>query len=236
MSLGDKLSVFHTTILVYLLIQLQRFYHSLPLAIIVAQTNQTTKHQKSMNLKPIILETNRLILKGFSPQDITFIFENYTKDKIKKELGHQTEEEYQKEEYKQKNGYAAYNRSFILFMLTEKTSKTIIGRCGLHNWNQEHKRAELGYNITNENFKQKKLMTEAVEAVIQFGFNQLKLHRIEALVGSNNIPSLKIIENHHFIKEGLLRQHYYISGKYEDSVLYSKLSNEYSNKKNEKTT
>ena len=167
---------------------------------------------------------------------MTSIFENFSKDEIKKVLGHGTEEEYNKEEYKYKNGYASYNRSFILFLLSEKTSNKIIGRCGLHNWNVEHNRAEIGYNISDEISKRKGLMTEAVSAIIDYGFNTLKLHRIEALVGSNNIPSLKIIEKNRFIKEGLLRQHYYIADKYEDSVLFSKLYNEYIDEKNDKTT
>jgi hypothetical protein len=42
-----------------------------------------------------------------------------------------------------------------------------------------------------ENYKRKGLMTEAVSSIIDYGFNKLNLHRIEALVGSNNIPSLK---------------------------------------------
>lgn len=180
-----------------------------------------------MNLNPILIETKRLKLTGFSPQDMTFIFENLNKDEIKTLLGHHTDEDYQKEEYKYKNGYASYNRSFILFLLSEKTTNKIIGRCGLHNWNKDHNRAEIGYNISDENFKRKGLMSEAVNAIIDYGFNKLNLHRIEALVGSNNIPSLKIIENHFFTKEGLLRKHYYVADKYEDSVLFSLLYEEY---------
>ena len=114
-----------------------------------------------MNLKPIIIETQRLKLTGYSSQDMTFIFENLNKDEIKKILGHRTDEDFQKEEYKYKNGYSSYNRAFILFLLTEKITNTIIGRCGLHNWNKEHQRAEIGYNISDENYKRKGLMTEA---------------------------------------------------------------------------
>ena len=106
-----------------------------------------------MNLKPIIIETQRLKLTGYSSQDMNFIFENFSKDEIKKILGHRTEEDYQKEEYKYKNGYASYNRDFILFLLTEKVTNTIIGGSALHNWNKEHHRAEIGYIITDENFK-----------------------------------------------------------------------------------
>lgn len=184
-----------------------------------------------MNIKPIIIETQRLKLTGYSPQDIAYIFENFSKDEVMKMLGHHSEEDYQKEEYKHKNGYASYNRDFILFLLTEKRTNVIIGRCGLHNWNKEHSRAEIGYNISDENFKRKGLMTEAVSAIIDYGFNQLNLHRIEALVGSNNVSSLKIIESNQFTKEGLLRQHYFVGDKYEDSILYSILNNEYIEKK-----
>ena len=177
-----------------------------------------------MNLKPIIIETQRLKLTGYSSQDMNFIFENFSKDEIKKILGHRTEEDYQKEEYKYKNGYASYNRDFILFLLTEKVTNTIIGGSALHNWNKEHHRAEIGYIISDENFKRKGLMTEAVSAVIDYGFNKLNLHRIEAHVGSNNIASLRIIENHQFTKDGLLRQHYFVADKYEDLNLFSLLN------------
>jgi [ribosomal protein S5]-alanine N-acetyltransferase len=183
-----------------------------------------------MNLKPIIIETQRLKLTGYSSKDMTFIFENFSRDEIMKILGHRTEEDYEKEKYKYKNGYASYNRDFILFLLIEKITNTIIGRCGFHNWNVEHHRAEIGYNISDENFKRKGLMSEAVSAIMDYGFNKLNLHRIEALIGSNNIPSLKIIESHHFTKEGLLRQHYCLGDKYEDSILFSVLRNEYIDK------
>lgn len=183
-------------------------------------------------MKPVILDTQRLTLTGYTPQDISYIFEHYPKEKIMNLLGHRSESDYAAEEYKYKNGYAAYNRGFLLFILTHKSSRTPIGRCGLHNWNTEHRRAELGYVISDDLFKRKGLMTEAVRAILDYGFNRLKLHRIEALVGSTNTPSLKILENHNFTKEGLLRQHYCINGEFADSVLFSLLHHEYAEPKN----
>lgn len=180
-----------------------------------------------MALKPIILETERLIMKGFSPQDMTYIFGNYDKADIMKLLGHRNEDEYQKEEYKQLNGYSSYDRSFLLFLLVDELTNTIIGRCGLHNWNITHHRAEIGYNMVEEDYKQKGFMTEAVNAVIDYGFNALNLNRIEAIVGIGNIASLRILEKYNFIKEGHLRQHHFVSGAYEDSILMSKLNIEY---------
>jgi ribosomal-protein-alanine N-acetyltransferase len=181
-----------------------------------------------------IIETERLILKGVSPADMKFIFEPHSKPEVKGILGHRSEEDYQKEERKYKNGYATYNRSFLLFLLTDKVSGTIIGRCGLHNWDVDHRRAEVGYIMEDEHYKGKGLMAEALGAVIEYGFNKMNLHRIEALVGTNNLPSLRLMEKNNFIREGLLREHYFIADKYEDSALFSKLHQEYINEKKEK--
>ena len=179
-----------------------------------------------------IIETSRLILKGLSPVDMMYIFENRSKPEIKNILGHRSEEDYQKEESKYKKGYSSYNRSFKLFLMTDKASNTIIGRCGIHNWNVEHRRAEIGYVIEIESYKRKGLMAEALNVIIEYGFDKMNLNRIEALFGSGNIPSLRLMEKNNFIKEGLLRQHYYTADKYEDSILFSKLHHEYINEKN----
>jgi [ribosomal protein S5]-alanine N-acetyltransferase len=178
-----------------------------------------------MNFETII--TSRLILKGIFDEDMKYIFENLTKPEIKRILGHRSEEEYRKEEIKHINGYSSYNRRFILFLLTDKESNSIIGRCGLHNWNKEHKRAEIGYKMEDESYRGKGLMTEAVNAIIDYGFNTMNLNRIEALVGIGNVPSLRILEKHHFIREGVLRQHCHASNQFEDSVLFSKLYRDY---------
>lgn len=178
-----------------------------------------------MNLET--LETNRLLLKALTPADIKYIFENNSKPQIKNILGHRTEEDYLKEEYKHLNGYSSYKSRFITFLLTDKASNQIIGRCSIHNWYAEHNRAEVGYHMQDESYKRKGLMTEALGAVIQYGFNKLNLQRLEAVVGAQNIPSLRLMEKYNFIKEGLLRQYYFTGDKYEDSVLFSKLASEY---------
>ena len=180
-----------------------------------------------------ILETQRLILRGLSPANISYIFENFTKETIKELLGHQTDEDFLIEVNKYKNGYASYNRTFILFLLLEKESNKIIGRCGIHNWNVSHLRAEIGYNITEESYKNKGYMTEAVKAVIDYGFNKLNLNRLDAIVGHSNMPSLKLMEKFAFVKEGVLRQHFLSNEKFEDSIMFSKLQLEY---RTEKTT
>lgn len=74
-------------------------------------------------------------------------------------------------------------------------------------------------------------MTEAVERVIEYGFTSMELNRIEALVGAENVPSLRLMEKFNFIQEGVLRQHYFTADKFEDSVLFSRLYQDFKNMK-----
>lgn len=174
------------------------------------------------------LKTQRFILKGFSPADMNAVFETLPKEEIKKLLGHRTELEFQTEANKQKNGYAAYNRSFLLFLIADKETNAVVGRCGIHNWNKEHRRAEVGY-IVNEEFRDKGIMTEVLAAVLSYGFHNLQLHRIEALVGTENEASLKLMKKFNFVQEGTLRKHYFINDVHVDSIMFSLLQSEFTN-------
>lgn len=178
-----------------------------------------------MNL--LALETKRLILVGISTEDMAYIFTHFSKEQIMALLGHRSEIDYRKEEQKHQNGYASYNRRFVTFLLKDKESGQIIGRCGIHNWNKDHHRAEIGYVMEDEKYKRKALMSEAVEAVIEYGFKELNLNRIEALVGLENVPSLKILKKNGFKEEGRLRQHVRSADEFSDSLILSILANEY---------
>lgn len=178
-----------------------------------------------MNL--IMIETSRMLLKGLTTDDMNYIFTQLPKEEIMRNLGHQSEEEYKKEAEKQQQGYASYNRRFLLFLLIDKTTEKVIGRCGLHNWNPDHQRAEIGYHMADESYKQRGLMSEAVEAIIHHGFTQMNLNRIEAIVSPYNEPSLKIIRKFNFQEEGRMRKHYPSEDGFEDSLVFGLLREEY---------
>lgn len=133
-------------------------------------------------IQPVLIDTPRLLLKGFSPEDMDAVFTRLPEAEIMELLGHPTESEFEKEAEKQRQGYASYNRRFLLFMLIDKASGAVIGRCGLHNWNPEHHRSEIGYRMTNEACKRQGMMSEALSAILDYGFSVLELNRIEAIV------------------------------------------------------
>lgn len=173
------------------------------------------------------LSTDRLILRKLTQEVYDHVFNNYTDQELQSFFGLATQEQLKKEKEKYSKGLSTYNRTFLHFQLIDKATNKIIGGCGYHTWYIDHARAEIGYDIKDESYKRKGLMSEAVKKIIEYGFNTMNLHRIEALVGPNNTASLKIINSMGFIKEGHLREHYFKNGNIEDSVVFSLLKQEY---------
>ena len=66
-------------------------------------------------------------------------------------------------------------------------------------------------------------MKEAINCVVDYGFTNLGLHSIEALLTPANIGSSAVLESTGFVKEAHLKESFYFRGKFEDTVIYSKL-------------
>jgi len=66
-------------------------------------------------------------------------------------------------------------------------------------------------------------MTEAVRAAVNFGFDALHLHRLEAATMPNNAASVGVLERNGFRREGFARRLLKINGTWEDHVLHALL-------------
>ena len=111
-----------------------------------------------------------------------------------------------------------------IFAIRLKTNQELIGGIGLH-IEASFNRAELGYWIAVP-FWNQGYMTEAVEAVIKYGFNQLHLNKIFAVYEADNPASGKVMLKNGMLKEGELKQHVRKNGVYIDLVQYGVLNGE----------
>lgn len=175
------------------------------------------------------LETKRLKLRLVTPEVYDYVFQQLSQMEQLRFFGFSYFKELEKETAKYEKGIATHNRSFLYFQIISKQTDKIIGWCGYHTWYTDHRRAEIGYGITVESMKGKGLMSEAIAPIIQYGFEKMQLHRIEAFIGPDNTPSLKLVEKLGFTKEGHLRQHFCKDEIMEDSVVLSLLKQEYEN-------
>ena len=93
-------------------------------------------------------------------------------------------------------------------------------------FNQGARRAEIGYDLTQKQWG-KGYATEAVKAVIDFGFNRMNLNRIEATITPGNDASVQVLKKLNFTREGIVRERDLIKGQLEDGIIMSLLRREY---------
>lgn len=178
-------------------------------------------------LNPNVLETDRLYLRELTPAVYQHLFTNCSDSEICEYMGIKTAQELAEEKAKVSKGITTYFITFHNFHLLDKKSGAVLGRCGYHTWIPTHRRAEVGYNLFNDEDKGKGLMTEALGPVLTYGFEQMKLYRVEALLADYNIPSYKLLKHYGFKEEGTVRGHYIVDAVNEDSLLVSLLLPEY---------
>jgi [ribosomal protein S5]-alanine N-acetyltransferase len=106
--------------------------------------------------------------------------------------------------------------------IIEKQSNSFIGYFGFWRMIPEHCRAEIGYALKRE-YWGKGYMYETINKIVRFGFEEMKLHSIEANVNPANEKSKKVLERVGFKKEAYFRENYLFDGKFLDSVIYSLL-------------
>ena len=83
-------------------------------------------------------------------------------------------------------------------------------------------RSEIGYMILPE-FNNQGIVTEAVKAVVDYGFDVMNLHSIEGIIDPGNLASEKVLQKNGFVKEAHLIENEFAEGKFWDTVIYSLL-------------
>jgi RimJ/RimL family protein N-acetyltransferase len=106
----------------------------------------------------------------------------------------------------------------MCWAVTLKGQDKMIGKCILFQFNEANHRAEIGY-ILNRKYWRQGYMHQALGAVIDFAFNTLDLHRIEADIDTQNTASLGLLEKLGFKREGLFRERWFVYDQWQDSVM-----------------
>ncbi|ATP39940.1 GNAT family N-acetyltransferase [Solibacillus sp. R5-41] len=170
-----------------------------------------------------VLETKRLVLKELVENDAQNILKCFSNDDVLRYYGQKplTSIEQVKqiiknfaEQFKEKNG--------MKWGIELKETGTIIGTIGLQEWSLEHKRANISYAIFPEKWGNG-YASEAVDKVISYGFQELGLERIGAVVFVENKASSQVLIKLGFTKEGTLKKYMYQNDKPYDTDVYSLL-------------
>ena len=113
------------------------------------------------------------------------------------------------------------------FHIFRETDSKIIGACNItHIERGISQSAKLGYWV-GEQYARKGYARASVRAACRFCFDELGLHRIEAAVRPDNMPSILLLEAQGFVREGTARGFLKIDGQWHDHVIYARLSSDH---------
>ena len=115
----------------------------------------------------------------------------------------------------------------VMFGIRLLADGRLIGTCQLHTIHPVHRSAELQIRIGNPTDRGHGYGGEALRLLLDHGFQDLNLHRIDLHVLASNAVAIAAYKKAGFIREGLLRQCVHIGGQYQDLLLMGILRDEY---------
>ncbi len=172
----------------------------------------------------MILETHRLLLKTVTIGNENEIlrYQNENKNFLETFEPKRTDIfytlEHQRESLELEISRRENGTEYKFYIYKKECSNEIIGSVSISNIVRgAFLSCFLGYKLSEKNTNNG-YMTEAINAIIYYAFQELKLHRIEANVMPKNKASLAVLKKCNFINEGLSSQYLKINGVWEDHI------------------
>ncbi len=173
------------------------------------------------------IDLGNYILREKTENDVEDFFLYYTDPEVNKfilcDIPRDLEEA-RRELYYWRNVF--YLNDGIYFAIARKDTNQLIGSIGLTTFNSYHNRIELSYDLAKEYWRQG-ITLAAIKEVVKYGFEKLRVNRIEAFTSTENIPSKNLLIKSGFVLEGTLRQHRYHRGNYVDAYSFSLLRQDF---------
>jgi ribosomal-protein-alanine N-acetyltransferase len=115
---------------------------------------------------------------------------------------------------------------FAQWAIARRSDDLMIGSCALFAHQQVHRRAAIGYALASAHWGQG-FAREALRLTLDHAFGMLELHRLEADVDPRNVASTRLLDKLGFLREGVLRERWHVSGEIQDSAIYALLARDY---------
>lgn len=177
------------------------------------------------NFNPFpVLTTERLILRRFTYDDAADLFEMRSNEAVMQYIHRPINKTIDDaiglidviEDLLSKN-------DGITWCICLKNSNKYIGSIGFWRIEKDSHRAEIGY-LLNPAYQGRGIMQECITTVIDYGFNVIKLHSIGAYVSPKNFASIKLLLKNNFVQEAYFKEDHLHNGRFEDTMVYSLLT------------
>lgn len=174
-------------------------------------------------LTPTILETERLRLRWITPGDAEALFAVLSDPLVTQYWSGGPWTSIEQAHKSIADSLANYaDGSGLRFVIELAGTPGMIGYVSLHHFVDASRRCEVGYALARPYWNQR-YAGEALGAVIDYGFRELDLNRIEADIDPANVASARLLERYGFRKEGYMPERWIVNGQPADTVYYGLL-------------
>ncbi|HEX2620088.1 MAG TPA: GNAT family N-acetyltransferase, partial [Phototrophicaceae bacterium] len=174
-----------------------------------------------------VLETERLLLRQITSDDAQAVLNirgDYEVTKYNIGAAYTSIEQAQALIRNMDEAYLA--KTELRWGIVVKSFDTMAGMIGYNYWDQRDRRGSVGFDLAQAFWRQG-IMSEALQAVLKFGFERMKLNRIEADTSIYNHNSQWVLQKAGFKQEGHQREQYFEDGRFHDLLLFALLAEEY---------
>lgn len=171
-----------------------------------------------------VLETPRLQLRNIELDDAYKIFEQRSSERIGQFIARPLMQTHESAvELVEKTQLGFQNKQVIGWAGELKSNGNFIGTCGYNTIDFQNLRAEIGGEMTIDAWG-KGFAKEAVQTILQFGFNTMNLWSVEAKVHAQNRSAIFVLEQMGFEKEAHFKNRFYFQDAWHDLAVYTLFS------------
>jgi ribosomal-protein-alanine N-acetyltransferase len=179
------------------------------------------------SLSDVTLQTERLTLRPLVFADADAIFAMRADPVVQRYGSHPPWTDRQAAlDWLDRNARGTAKGEHAQFAIERRSDGVVVGTCTLYDLNAQCRRAEVGYALALSAWG-KGYANEAVSAMLDWGFDELDLNRVEADIDPRNEPSARALERLGFTREGHLRERWIVAGEVSDSWMYGLLAREW---------
>jgi RimJ/RimL family protein N-acetyltransferase len=171
---------------------------------------------------PVFLRGETITLRTVEDEDVSFLQETINKPDVRHALSAVEPVSEQAEREWVESVTSGESDDVHLLVCVDGDA---VGIIGLNNLTDRVGMAELGYWLTPDAWGNG-YATDAVRTIVEYGFQERRLHRVYAKVLTGNEGSQRVLEKAGFQREGTLRDHWFRDGRHEDVYLYGLLAGE----------
>ena len=175
----------------------------------------------------VSLQTARLLLRPMEAADTDAIFAMRSDPVVQRYGSHAPWTELQAAvDYIERDVQAMAAGTHAQFAVVRQEDAAVVGTCTLFHLDESCRRADVGYVLLPSQWG-RGYASEAVARLLDWGFDALRLNRVEADVDPRNTASARVLGRLGFTLEGHLRERWIVGGEVCDSLMYGLLAREW---------